>query len=249
MIPNQTLVDFPEFADSGTKTAPGSAKYSAGFQEADVLPAEWLNYFENKSSAGITALNDGVKSCEAELNNVVTAGGETPDKDTNNQVLTAINYLIAQAKSEAIDAAYPVGCIYTQYPNQEAPANLWPGTTWTELDYSGAFFRASGGNAAAFISGGTLTPQADATAVNGLSVASIVTDPGHTHTQTARNGNSWNGGNARGNGDQVGSYDTLTSQISTLSATTGISVTSSVNSSDTETRPTNFTVKIWKRTA
>lgn len=49
------------------------------------------------------------------------------------------------------DCPYPVGGVYTQYPQQEPPAKLWIGTTWEELDFSGAFFRATGGNAEAFI--------------------------------------------------------------------------------------------------
>ena len=49
------------------------------------------------------------------------------------------------------DCPYPVNGVYTQYPQQEPPAKLWIGTTWEELNFSGAFFRATGGNAKAFI--------------------------------------------------------------------------------------------------
>lgn len=93
MIPEQTLVTFPEFSDTGTKVKPGDAKYSAGFQEADVLPAEWLNWFLNKASDGISTINSGVASMEKELLNIVTDTGATPDVNTNNQVLTAIKAL------------------------------------------------------------------------------------------------------------------------------------------------------------
>lgn len=93
MIPEQTLVQFPEFSDSGTKVKPGDAKYSAGFQEADVLPAEWLNWFLNKASDGISVINSGVASMEKELNNIVTETGDTPAEGTNNQVVTSIKKL------------------------------------------------------------------------------------------------------------------------------------------------------------
>lgn len=94
MIPTQTLVQFPEFATgTAAKNPPGSAKYAAGFQPADVLPAEWLNYFENKSSAGITTLNSGVASIEAELNNLITQAGGTPTQSDNTQVYTAVTSL------------------------------------------------------------------------------------------------------------------------------------------------------------
>lgn len=94
MIPTQTLVQFPEFATgAAAKNPPGSAKYAAGFQPADVLPAEWLNYFENKSSAGITTLNSGVASIEAELNNLITQTGGTPTQSDSTQVYTAVTSL------------------------------------------------------------------------------------------------------------------------------------------------------------
>lgn len=93
MIPEQTLVQFPEFSDTGTKVKPGDAKYSAGFQEADVLPAEWLNWFLNKASDGISVINEGISSIEKELDNIVTETGDTPDRDTNNQVVSSIKKL------------------------------------------------------------------------------------------------------------------------------------------------------------
>ena len=95
MIPNQDFSVYPVFGDSAAKAAPDSAKYSAGFQEADVLPAEWMNWAWFHNTKGITDLNKGVKSIEAELNNIITAGGETPTEETNNQVLNAIKYVIA----------------------------------------------------------------------------------------------------------------------------------------------------------
>lgn len=93
MTPNQTITAFPEFADVGTKTKPGDAKYSAGFVEADVLPAEWLNWLLNKPSAAITEIKAGLESIEKELNNLLTAGGETADITDDTQVKDAIVYL------------------------------------------------------------------------------------------------------------------------------------------------------------
>lgn len=93
MTPNQTITAFPEFADGGTKTKPGDAKYSAGFVEADVLPAEWLNWLLNKPSAAITEIKAGLESIEKELNNLLTAGGETADITDDTQVVDSIKYL------------------------------------------------------------------------------------------------------------------------------------------------------------
>ena len=40
----------------------------------------------------------------------------------------------------------PIGFIYTQYPNQSSPLDIWPNTNWTDItdQYSGLFFRAEG---------------------------------------------------------------------------------------------------------
>lgn len=170
MIPTQTLVQFPEFATgTAAKNPPGSAKYAAGFQPADVLPAEWLNYFENKSSAGITTLNSGVASIEAELNNIVSANGDTPSAETNNQVLTAIQSFINNAKAEAILAAHPVGSLYWSSKNTN-PNTLFGGT-WIPI--KDKFIWAKGDSDTVNATGGAKTVT--------LEVANL---PSHNHTFT-----------------------------------------------------------------
>ena len=51
-----------------------------------------------------------------------------------------------------IDSSVPLGFIYTQFPNQSMPEELWPNTEWSEItsDYSGLFFRAEGGQSEPF---------------------------------------------------------------------------------------------------
>ena len=92
MIPTQSLETFPVFGDNATKVQPdnGGAKYSNGFQQSDVLPAEWLNWEWNKASSAVTALNAGVSSVESELNNVLTEAGISPSGSATNQVYKAI---------------------------------------------------------------------------------------------------------------------------------------------------------------
>lgn len=94
MIPEQQLVAFPEFANAGTKIAPEGAKYSEGFQPGDVLPAEWLNYFMNKASAGQTTGNAVIDSLQKEMQNVVNQAGLTPSGANNTQVFGAIKNFI-----------------------------------------------------------------------------------------------------------------------------------------------------------
>ena len=168
MIPQQTFENYEIFGDNATKTAPDSAKYAAGFQESDVLPAEWMNWAWNKNTKGITDLNAGVTSIESELGNVVTAGGNEPSKDSNNQVITAIKYLIEQAKAQAILAAHPVGSLYWT-SSTENPAVTFGGGTWTQI--KDRFVLAAGSSYKQGITGGSATIT--------LTTAQL---PSHSHT-------------------------------------------------------------------
>ena len=168
MIPQQTFENYEIFGDNATKTAPDSAKYAAGFQESDVLPAEWMNWAWNKNTKGITDLNAGVTSIESELGNVVTAGGNEPSKDSNNQVITAIKYLIEQAKAQAILAAHPVGSLYWT-SSTENPAVTFGGGTWTQI--KDCFVLAAGSSYKQGATGGSATIT--------LTTAQL---PSHSHT-------------------------------------------------------------------
>ena len=131
MIATQTLESFPPFGDNATKVKPDDAKYAAGFQAADVLPAEWMNWTWGKSSKGITDLNAGVEMMEAEINNVLAGATKTPDPTKDNQLLESIQKLISDAKAEAILAAHPVGSLYWSSTNTD-PGTLFGGT-WQRI--------------------------------------------------------------------------------------------------------------------
>lgn len=90
MIPQQTFESFPVFSDTGTKIKPDDAKYSAGFQQADVLPAEWMNWEWNKASKGVTDLNRGLDSVEKEIIAVLTEYGISPAEATEDQLKQAL---------------------------------------------------------------------------------------------------------------------------------------------------------------
>ena len=229
------------------------------------------------------------------------------------------------------DLVHPIGEIYVQYPATDDPNNLYNITgvitsTWTKQSYSGAFFRADGGNAGAFQT--TLgTAQSDATAKKGLSISSTLSignaSSGGTANVTASGGvdHSHNmahyhnkgtmkiTGSIKGTGYSIGSntgaantgalqgsefnmktcsgtsqsasymskitLDTSLSNGSGWSGLTSSTVNSggtaitntgsasayshshnvylrgsvSLGNGDTETRPTNYTIQIWKRTA
>lgn len=189
----------------------------------------------------------------------------TVDKEagTNGQVIGKVNKKVKWVNvldvsiSAIIDAVWPIGVIYTQYPQQKSPQEIFPNTVWEELKYDGAFFRASGGNAAAFIEkSGVLSKQEQSiqSHKHDFSWAGEhshgVTDPGHSHGYEL---GVDDGGNGHG-GERTGRHF---SNASTYSATTGISVNSATisisgtteSTGGNEIRPENFTIRIWKRTA
>lgn len=101
MIATQNFDLYPEFGNNATKIKPDDAKYAAGFQESDVLPAEWINWLWAHSSKGVTDLNTGCKMLEQEINSVLTQAGRTPD-NTTNQLLLSIQDLITGKVSKGI---------------------------------------------------------------------------------------------------------------------------------------------------
>lgn len=105
MIESQQLENYPEFGDNSSKVMPDPAKYSAGFVQSDVLPAEWVNWAWSKNTKGITALNKGVKSIEDELNALVREVGITPEETDNTQVKTSVNLLIQKSTGNLPDLA------------------------------------------------------------------------------------------------------------------------------------------------
>ena len=135
---------------------------------------------------------------------------------------------LTQLRDAIRNTAVPIGYLYTQLPGMSAPSDLWSWATWENVSetFAGSFFRSEGGNASAFGAG----QQGDAF-------------QGHWHqyipgtTDTTRNGKS-DGGTG----------------ISTYTATDVVKnpVTDGQNGTPrtaAETRPVNYTVRIWRRTA
>lgn len=176
-----------------------------------------------------------------------------------------------------------VGELFVQYPQEKSPSVIFPCTYWEEVtDYGGAFFRASGGDAKAFISelpqGHTLAEyiQEDATKLNGLSISMEQVQTGErtlnpTFSATSSHGHdlylttgfwqgSWQNIIMQGE-DYYGEARyiegspayTISSYSKTISGKTGgdhthkYTASGTIQSTDTETIPSNFTVKFWKR--
>lgn len=98
MIPNGTpYINYPPFANNGSKTPPGgsteSAKYALGMIPSDTFPAEWANYLFHGATEGVTRLNADAGSMKKEINNVLSEASITPDALVNTQLFTAIKAL------------------------------------------------------------------------------------------------------------------------------------------------------------
>jgi len=118
-----------------------------------------------------------------------------------------------------VDNVMPVGSVYIQMSGQSDPASLFGGT-WSNISsaFAGAFFRAEGGSASAFASG----QQA-------MSIQSHSHTIGKDTTNYRLSGLSSNGTRVmqrEGDGNGIWNTDAYGS---------------------TETRPVNYTVRIWKR--
>lgn len=191
------------------------------------------------------------------------------------------------------DLVHPIGEIYVQYPATEDPNNLYNvsgliTSTWVEQSYSGAFFRASGGNAGAFQTTlgsaqgyqnayhrheGTYTGGPVKNDSTHASYTSTDSAGSHTHALRAKNnsaGSVSNGyplsheysgliGNATYSNTAMfynlnnrTNYPTISTEGSHTHPYNHVhSITTGYNGSSTvqEARPTNYTIKIWKRTA
>ena len=162
-----------------------------------------------------------------------------------------------------------VGKRITQYPQEEAPTDVYPCTSWQEISYDGAFFRASGGNAAAFIEkSGVLSKQESQNKAHSHEMDSA---GGHKHGR----GDMEISGDISGLGVNMGASgacyvsraysgsnprmvsDSDARTISFLASRTWTGNTSENGSHShtvhddggSESRPENYTIKIWKRTA
>ena len=121
---------------------------------------------------GITYSNDDTQAIATREDNPVDGAFMKWDAATKR--------LVSASASVQFDIAWPVGVVYTQYPGQKSPNELWGDySTWEELDYAGSYFRANGGNAETFeatkivsgISGTTININA-----HGLNVGSVLYD-------------------------------------------------------------------------
>ena len=195
-----------------------------------------------------TAIASAVAS-KADINSPAFTG--TPTAPTASSGTSTTQLATTAFVTAALSAIYPVGSVYINAANSTNPSTLLGFGTWTEfgvgkvlvgLDSSDSLFdtlEETGGSK-------------DATLVSHSHTAtSTVTDPGHVHPPlspaTSFGGSPNNSQGLRGDVAQS------TNMATTGSATTGISVATSIASAGSSGTNANvqpyIVVKMWKRTA
>lgn len=136
-----------------------------------------------------------------------------------------------------IPSTMPVGAIYVQFAGQSDPTTLFGGT-WENVSsiYAGLFFRAEGGNAAAFgLSQGGGAPNIVGFMGN-VQMANWASTGAFYPNGTDGNEYNWNEFKAGGSGQRgINMYFSAANSNGTYSAN--------------EFRSANSTIRIWKRTA
>lgn len=143
------------------------------------------------------------------------------------------NQIVATNDFGRANCPFPVGATYPQFPGCSDPNTLWNGTTWVKLDFGGAFFRSNGGNAQAFDN--QTTAQAD------MIKTHTITGGNHRHVFPYLTNGAGGSGGAPDYG--VATASGFTSYSGNLTMTYGDAT------DNPETRPINYTIQVWKRTA
>jgi hypothetical protein len=119
----------------------------------------------------------------------------------------------------------PIGFIYVQLPNKPAPQEIWREVAWTQrtAQYAGLFFRAEGGESAAFgTNQGQSSPRVTNVAMYQYETEGPISLPLGAYSQHILTGFSGGGGTPLG-------LAFLTSNV--------------------ETKPSNTAIRIWERTS
>ena len=141
---------------------------------------------------------------------------------------------------------YPVGVTYTQYPQQASPMELWGSfSTWNVVNYDGAFFRAEGGNANAFIEKtGVLRKQDELVGYH----SDWVNVSGGNHRHSYNGHDDYHDPNYSGVDTECNGLN-FCGNVYYTDYSGNLSMSGTVTHNATENRPANFTIKVWKRTA
>jgi len=184
-------------------------------------------------------------SVNAALTGVPTAPTAAVSTSTTQLATTAF---VQTATTAAVALAFPIGSIYINAAVSTNPATLLGFGTWTAFG-TGRVLIGIDTSSSAFDTLGETGGSSDAVVVSHTHTASSsVSDPGHYHV-ISNQANSYGGSGAT----TVGNYQPEGSNPYTDTNTTGISVSTSVNttgaSGTNANLPPYITVYMWKRIA
>jgi len=109
---NPIFEDVPEFAPSGAKLRPSTAKYSGGYVSKELFPFDHANWLFNGITKNGVTEQDYIGSIQAELKSILTAHGVTPNPELTNQLAGVFSRYVfgdnARATVSITDANAPV---------------------------------------------------------------------------------------------------------------------------------------------
>lgn len=190
--------------------------------------SDWIN--EHETSAA--SMNTQIQSNKNEIDSIKAKLGSITESGDASLFLAMFNL------------CRPVGDVYVQYPQQKSPSELW-GTfsTWEVVNYDGAFFRAEGTNADAFIEkSGSLIKQAE-----GLPNITGTIGTAGTSNPSQHNSGAFGKGNNMGIANNVagGPY----AQEHVYKQEFSASRSNLIYGASDHVTPENYSIRIWKRTA
>lgn len=251
---------------------PAGAVSSVNGQTGDVvLDANDIDYSSTKT---VKQAIDDIQPVQADWDETVSTD---PSYIQNKPPIWIASGSNSEQIGSVFDIVHPIGEVYVQYPGKKSPQALW-GTisTWTDItaDYNGAFFRTyKNGTSGDFFDYGTQlgNAQAEGTNVNGMKINSKDDGSGTDNTTSGIVESSKTSGWAKPVGFTVGDASpTRSGIVSSITSGQGVWQATGTNksivegytmnfniahthnaylkSSDTETRPKNYAIRIWERT-
>jgi hypothetical protein len=229
-------------------------------------------YYANADTAITGTLSDYVKltpnvgdsgaTCDAAF--VPNLTGVTWNKLYNGYYDTGDLVIFDEVKEKLLNtllgqvanSIFPIGFVYHQFPNKEDPVTLGMYGTWTNIssEFAGDFFRAEGGDAAAFE-----THQDDAvlnhthsTAIGSHSHTTVMGSHRHNMQYGPNTAyETWLATSAIGRGSTGTVYTELTDLGTKTSNSPDLGTKTSGNPTNnaTENRPNNYAIRLWERVA
>ncbi len=173
------------------------------------------------------------------IKGIGSAGGKLIYWNYSNTILYSRVYIDDNRWSEPVSENAPsIGHVYIQFRGQSAPADLYPGTTWSNVSstYAGRFFRAEGGSAVTFGS------QQDGGLPNIKGYFQWATNP--PEGEYTRSGAFYGDGTRR----YISSNNGGRYLYEDMDVNFDASKFDTIYGAAKEVRPSNETIRIWKRT-